>query len=536
MVLYGLTLAPLTETLRTAVPAVSQCWYADDAAMAGAPHQVADAMTLLAHHGPQRGYYPEPAKSVVICPPDLPAPSRQPLEQFPFQFADGHRHLGGFIGNTEARTQWLTPRIAAWATAVELLAKAATKFPQSAYAGLTKSLQAEWQYMQRVVPDCGPAFQPVEDVLRTRFLPTLLQEPPDLLPDHLRQRLALPVSHAGLGIPNPCQTADDNHAASLSCTKDLTQSLVTGSTLDVADYLTSSRAGSSAVSKTRDFAAELQFTALMADQTPATKRQSTRAKSTGAWLTVMPDPLNGTDLSAEEFHDSVRLRYGLQPTALPNHCDGCSHKFSVEHALSCKVGGLVMLRHREVAREWQHLCTQALSSAAVTAEPHIFSGRGLAAGTQGLGTTTPPDSRGDVAAHGFWHRGMTTVFDIRITDTDAPSYRNQDPGKILASHEKEKKAKYLAPCLARRRHFTPLVFSVDGLRGAEATAASKKLAALLAAKWDRAYSEVCGYVRSRLAIALVRTTTMCLRGTRDPTARATHPMWDNSAGLGLYQA
>jgi hypothetical protein len=62
----------------------------------------------------------------------------------------------------------------------------------------------------------------------------------------------------------------------------------------------------------------------------------------------------------------------------------------VEHALSCKVGGLVMLRHREVAREWQHLCTQALSSAAVTAEPQIFSGRGLQAGGSGQGTTTPP--------------------------------------------------------------------------------------------------------------------------------------------------
>ncbi len=111
----------------------------------------------------------------------------------------------------------------------------------------------------------------------------------------------------------------------------------------------------------------------------------------------------------------------------------------------------------------------------------------------------------------------------------------QDPHKVLARHEKEKKDKYVEPCLARRRTFTPLVFSVDGLRGAEASAASKKLASRLSAKWKRAYSEVCGFVRSRLAITLVRTTSQCLRGARDPTARASHATWETGAGLALYQ-
>ena len=55
----------------------------------------------------------------------------------------------------------------------------------------------------------------------------------------------------------------------------------------------------------------------------------------------MPDTLTGTVLSSEEFRDSLRLRYGRRPTALPTRCDGCSKNFSVEHALSCKVDGLV---------------------------------------------------------------------------------------------------------------------------------------------------------------------------------------------------
>ena len=146
-----------------------------------------------------------------------------------------------------------------------------------------------------------------------------------------------------------------------------------------------------------------------------------------------------------------------------------------------------------------------------------------------------PASLQVASVHGFWRRGATAIFDIRVTDTDAPTYRGQDPHKVLARHEKEKKDKYVEPCLARRRHFTPLVFSVDGLRGTEADAATKRLASRLATKWKRTYSDVCGYVRSRFAITLVRTTSLCRRGARDPTARASHAIWDSGVGLALYR-
>jgi hypothetical protein len=102
--------------------------------------------------------------------------------------------------------------------------------------------------------------------------------------------------------------------------------------------------------------------------------------------------------------------------------------------------------------------------------------------------TTPdggdlPDSRGDLAVHGFWDRGTTAIFDIRITDLDAPYQRGTSAKKCLARHEKEKKKKYLAACLKQRRHFTPLVYSVDGMCGPEAARFGKHLAEKLAAKW-----------------------------------------------------
>jgi hypothetical protein len=69
------------------------------------------------------------------------------------------------------------------------------------------------------------------------------------------------------------------------------------------------------------------------------------------------------------------------------------------------------------------------------------------------------------------------------------------------------------------------------------SAALKKLASRLLEKWKRkrAYSEVCGFVCSRLAITLVWTTSHCLHGARGPTAQASHATWESGAGLALYQ-
>ena len=155
------------------------------------------------------------------------------------------------------------------------------------------------------------------------------------------------------------------------------------------------------------------------------------------------------------------------------------------------------------------MCGQAQGGSAIHDEPLIHNSRDVQAA--GSNCTEPqPELRGDVSVHGFWSRGTTTIFDIRVTDTNARSQRNADPHRVLTRHVKEKKAKYGALCLARRRHFTPLVFSVDGLMGAETKAASQRLASLLSGKWKRSYSDVCGYVRSQLSVTLARSTSRCL--------------------------
>ncbi len=81
---------------------------------------------------------------------------------------------------------------------------------------------------------------------------------------------------------------------------------------------------------------------------PAVKRRELQSCAVGAWLTVVPNRLNGTSLSAEEWRDNIRLRYNHVPQDMPHHCDGCGERMTVEHALACKTGGLV---HIQVERE-----------------------------------------------------------------------------------------------------------------------------------------------------------------------------------------
>ena len=65
-------------------------------------------------------------------------------------------------------------------------------------------------------------------------------------------------------------------------------------------------------------------------------RRLQRETKTGAWLTVQPSTVNGTELGAQEWCDALFLRYGLDPPDLPTHCDVCQDKFLISHALTVK--------------------------------------------------------------------------------------------------------------------------------------------------------------------------------------------------------
>ena len=103
-------------------------------------------------------------------------------------------------------------KIQGWKELVAILAGVALKHPQSAYAGLQKSLQQELAFVQRVTPGVGAAFGPVEEALREVFVLALFRGLTEGLTT--RENTRLPVKQAGLAILDPVKTAPENCTAS----------------------------------------------------------------------------------------------------------------------------------------------------------------------------------------------------------------------------------------------------------------------------------------------------------------------------------
>ena len=97
-----------------------------------------------------------------------------------------------------------------------------------------------------------------------------------------------------------------------------------------------------------------------------------RATKTGAWLTVQPSTVNGTELGAQEWRDAAFLRYILESPDLSKNYDGCNARFSICHALDCKRGGLVTARHNELRDGVTDLAGKAFTPSHVRNNPLIY--------------------------------------------------------------------------------------------------------------------------------------------------------------------
>ena len=72
-----------------------------------------------------------------------------------------------------------------------------------------------------------------------------------------------------------------------------------------------------------------------------------KEKGAGSWLSALPIEALGYVLNKQEFRDSLCLRYGWKVPNTPLYCH-CGEKNSVDHALICKKGGYVHMRHDRI--------------------------------------------------------------------------------------------------------------------------------------------------------------------------------------------
>ena len=129
----------------------------------------------------------------------------------------------------------------------------------------------------------------------------------------------------------------------------------------------------------------------------------------------------------------------------------------------------------------------------------------------------------------LWQTGFGVVtmtkpfFDVRVFNPYAPSNRHSSLAATYRQHETVKKRLYEQRVReVEHTSFTSLVFSSTGDLGPVATTFYKRLTSMLSDKRKQPYSTTIGWLRCRLSFFLLRSSIMCIRGTRS-SAHSYHP-------------
>ena len=127
------------------------------------------------------------------------------------------------------------------------------------------------------------------------------------------------------------------------------------------------------------------------------------------------------------------------------------------------------------------------------------------------------EARLDITARDFWIRGKQAFFDVRVFNPFAKRHLKSTLNKAFEINEKEKKIQYNSRVQeVESGSFTPLVFSTNGGMSKEC-AIYTRLANLVSEKRDEHLSIVSAWIKTRLNFSLIRSTLLCLRGSRSIT-------------------
>jgi len=99
-------------------------------------------------------------------------------------------------------------------------------------------------------------------------------------------------------------------------------------------------------------------------------------------------------------------------------------------------------------------------------------------------------------------------------NADAPSYLTTPLQSLFDKARDRKKKKYSEAAEVRRSTFTPIIASCEGIFDHEAQIYMKRMSTLLASKWGKSYSQFHGWLKARMQVCILRSVSLCIRGSR----------------------
>ena len=153
-------------------------------------------------------------------------------------------------------------------------------------------MQFEWKYLQRTVPRVGILMVPIEEALREKFSHTVFGW--EEIDANFWKIIGHSVKHGSLGIPDPRLSAEISYNTSNVASGELVDSLLGGTVLNYVGHR-------ACICRASAGAQKEQKHVEMADldiQKELTGRQERklfhRSARNGAWLSAVPNRLNGT--------------------------------------------------------------------------------------------------------------------------------------------------------------------------------------------------------------------------------------------------
>ena len=511
MAVYALATLPLIDKAKQAD--LVQTWFADDACAGASLTNLYAWWSVLREDGPMYGYFVNPPKTWLLVKEGHVSRAKELFKDLGIQITtNGRPLLGAPLGCDTFQDAFIVQQVDQWVSELQTLSTFAATQPHAAFTAFSHGLANKWRYLARACPSLEKHVAPIEAVIRRDFLPALTGRS---ISDLERELLALPARFGGLGLSNPTAEAPAASSSAAQITQPLVDHLLGKSELSAHETFAEQQAVHADVRRKRNASLRTEAKAMQAKLPARLLRAVVAAEDRGAsnWLTALPLADHGFALSKADFRDAIHLRYGWHPPRLPSHCI-CGKDFSVDHSLSCSHGGYLGLRHNEVRDLLGDLLTDTCSN--VCLEPTL---QRLDGEEFNQGANTSQEARVDIKAGGFWNsnRHECAFFDVRVFHPHARSYLQTPLDRLYRQHEQEKRRLYGERIReVDRGSFTPLVFSSSGGAGPAASIFIKRLASLVAAKKEIAYSSAVGWLRCRLSFALLRSSILCLRGSRSP--------------------
>jgi hypothetical protein len=180
------------------------------------------------------------------------------------------------------------------------------------------------------------------------------------------------VKAADLALPDPVVNAQTHLRTSEVTRSNLIQVMRGAAVFSLADHQTTTQQQvKTKLKEQRDKVNKESLASIKACMPPDLSWVGQQGCDAGDWLSVLPSPMAGTELSADEFCNSLAINYGRNPTGLQPACDGCGAAFSARRAFSCAKGGLVSIHHNKICDELCDMAAKSFTPLAVRNEPKI---------------------------------------------------------------------------------------------------------------------------------------------------------------------